>query len=154
MTYAVHVTVGQTDKQTDRQRLCSCHLVMSSLDKCLLSLPASVTWISEYVTNKVSLAPNGLNLGFFKISFSTFWLTEPKCTKTDLKKSHICPICDKSELVWRPLTSLLCDNCEIVVCGDMGHVHTNSEVWQTTWWQLNLSPGRVLCQCSGEMTSQ
>ena len=33
MTYAVHVTVGQTDKQTDRQRLCSCHLVMSSLDK-------------------------------------------------------------------------------------------------------------------------
>ena len=29
--------------------------------------------------------PNGTNLGHFKISFSTFWLGEPKCTETDLK---------------------------------------------------------------------
>ena len=36
------------------------------------------------------------NLGLFKISFSTFWLGEPKCTETDLKKfpdlSHLGPI--------------------------------------------------------------
>ena len=39
------------------------------------------------------IAPNGTNLGLFKISFSTFWLDEPKCTKTDLKKCQICPRC-------------------------------------------------------------
>ena len=37
--------------------------------------------------NWVRLAPNGTNLGLFKISFSTFWLGEPKCTETDLKIS-------------------------------------------------------------------
>ena len=31
----------------------------------------------------VILAPNGTNLGLFKISSSTFWLGEPKCTETD-----------------------------------------------------------------------
>ena len=36
--------------------------------------------------------PNGTNVGLFKISFSTFWLGDPKCTETDLKKSQICPI--------------------------------------------------------------
>ena len=30
------------------------------------------------------LAPNMTNLGLFKISFSTLWLTEPKCAETDL----------------------------------------------------------------------
>ena len=35
------------------------------------------------------LAPNGTNLRLFKISFSTFWLTKPKCTETDLKKPQI-----------------------------------------------------------------
>ena len=29
------------------------------------------------------------NLRLFKISFSTFWLGEPKCTETDLKKSQM-----------------------------------------------------------------
>ena len=43
------------------------------------------------------LAPNGTNLGLFKISFSTFWRLAPKCTETDLKKSQICPIWDQSE---------------------------------------------------------
>ena len=43
-----------------------------------------------WVQNQVILAPNGTNLGLFKISFSTFWLGEPKCTETDLKKSQIC----------------------------------------------------------------
>ena len=43
-------------------------------------------------SNWVRLAPNGTNLGLFKISFSTFWLAEPKCTERDLKKSQICPI--------------------------------------------------------------
>ena len=32
----------------------------------------------------------GTNLGLFKISFSTFWLAEPKCTETDLKPTQIC----------------------------------------------------------------
>ena len=34
----------------------------------------------------VRLERNGTNLGLFKISFSTFWRTAPKCTETDLKK--------------------------------------------------------------------
>ena len=38
----------------------------------------------------VRFGPNATNLGLFKISFSTVWLAEPKCTETDLKK------CDKS----------------------------------------------------------
>ena len=33
--------------------------------------------------NWVRLAPNGINLGLFKISLSTFWLGEPKCTETE-----------------------------------------------------------------------
>ena len=52
--------------------------------------PADVSLDSKVVR----LAPNGINVGLFKISFSTFWLTEPKCTETDLKKSQICPIWD------------------------------------------------------------
>ena len=36
----------------------------------------------------VRLAPNEINLGILKISFSTFWIGEPKCTETDLKKSY------------------------------------------------------------------
>ena len=47
--------------------------------------------------NCVRLAPNETNLGLFKISFSTFWLSEPKCTETDLKKSQICLIWGQSE---------------------------------------------------------
>ena len=59
-----------------------------------------------WLQNWVRLAPNGTNVGLFKISFSTFWLTEPKCTETDLKKSQICPIWDQSDLIWMPnLTS-------------------------------------------------
>ena len=42
--------------------------------------------------NWVRLSPNWINLGLLKISFSTFWLAEPKCTETDFKKSQICPI--------------------------------------------------------------
>ena len=42
--------------------------------------------VSGLLPNWVRLAPNGTNLGLFKISFSTF------CTETDLKKSQICPI--------------------------------------------------------------
>ena len=52
--------------------------------------------------NWVRLAPNGINLGLFKISFSTFWLGEPKCTETDLKKSQICPIRGQSDPIWMP----------------------------------------------------
>ena len=50
--------------------------------------------------NRVTLAPNGTNLGLLKISFSTFWLGEPKRTETDLKKSKICPILGQYDPVW------------------------------------------------------
>ena len=40
------------------------------------------------------------NQGLLKISFSTFWLGDPKCTETDLKKSLICPIWGQSEPIW------------------------------------------------------
>ena len=50
------------------------------------------TGMAGVAQNRVSLAPNGPNMGLFKISFSTFWLAKPKGTETDLKKSHICPI--------------------------------------------------------------
>ena len=52
--------------------------------------------------NLVRLAPNATNLGLFKISFSTFWRTAPKCTETDLKKSQICPIWGQSDLILLP----------------------------------------------------
>ena len=51
-----------------------------------------------------------INLGPFKISFSIFWLREPKYrpTQTDLKKSQICPIWGQSDPIWMPnLTSML-----------------------------------------------
>ena len=55
--------------------------------------------------NWVGLAPNGTNLALLKISFSTFWLGEPKCTETDHKKvpdlSHLVPI--------RPKLDAKCD---------------------------------------------
>ena len=36
-----------------------------------------------------------------------FWIGEPTCTETDLKKSHICPIWGQSDPIWMPnLTSL------------------------------------------------
>ena len=52
--------------------------------------------------NWVTLASNGINVGLFKISFSTFWIAEPKCTETDLKKSQICPIWGQSDPIWMP----------------------------------------------------
>ena len=55
-------------------------------------------------------------LEVFKISVSTFWLGEPKCTETDLKKSQICPILDQSDPIWMPnVTSL---GWGLVFCGD------------------------------------
>ena len=56
----------------------------------------------------VRLAPNGTNLGLFKISFSTFSLAKPKCTETDLKKSQIFPIWGQSDLIWMPYFTSLC----------------------------------------------
>ena len=53
-------------------------------------------------------APNWTNMGFFRSYFSTFWLGEPKCTETDLKKSQICPIWGQSDPIWIPnLTPLI-----------------------------------------------
>ena len=46
--------------------------------------------------NWVRLAPNGTNLGFLQIRFSTFWRGALKCTESDLKKipdlSHLASI--------------------------------------------------------------
>ena len=39
----------------------------------------------------VTLALNETNVRPLKISFSIFWLNQPKSTETDLKKSQICP---------------------------------------------------------------
>ena len=50
-----------------------------------------VSGMSNWHPNRVRLAPNGTNLGVFKISFSTFWLAEPKCTETDLKNFKFVP---------------------------------------------------------------
>ena len=44
--------------------------------------------LSSNSLNQIRWTPNGTNLRLFKISFSTFWLAEPKCSETDLKK---CP---------------------------------------------------------------
>ena len=38
------------------------------------------------ILDQIRLASKGTHLGLFKISFITFWLTEPKCTETNLKK--------------------------------------------------------------------
>ena len=70
-----------------------------------------VNWLGVYLScgdqgcqiwhrNWVRLAPNGTNLGLFKISFSTFWRVAPKCTETDLTKSQISPIWGQSDLIW------------------------------------------------------
>ena len=48
-------------------------------------------------SNCVRFVSNRTTLGLFKISFSTFWLIEPKCIETDLKKSQICPIWGQSD---------------------------------------------------------
>ena len=36
------------------------------------------------------------------IIYRTFWLGEPKCTETDLKKSQICPSWGQSDPIWMP----------------------------------------------------
>ena len=47
----------------------------------------------KFAKNWVRLVPNWTNLGIFQIRFSTFCLTESKCTESDLKNSRIiCPI--------------------------------------------------------------
>ena len=57
-----------------------------SITKVLLILSLFRVSIRDVRVGKnwVRLAPNGTNLGLFKISFSTFWLAETKCTETDL----------------------------------------------------------------------
>ena len=52
--------------------------------------------MSDLGQNWTRLTLNGTNLGLFKIIFSTFWLGEPKCTETDLKKSR--PKCTETDL--------------------------------------------------------
>ena len=67
------------------------HLIESTacffFKKNYLLASTSVLGMSGRVGNTFGeIAPNGINLGLFKISFSTFWLDEPKCTESDLKK--------------------------------------------------------------------
>ena len=72
--------------------------------------------MSVLAQNWVRLALNRTNLGLLKISFSTFWLGEPKCTETDLKKSQICPNWALFDPIWMPnLTSP-------VVTGRLAHL--------------------------------
>ena len=74
----------------------------------LVKLLPSFTRGVKFDIHLCQIAPNGKNLGLFKISFSTFWLAEPKCRKTDLIKSQIFPIWGQSDPIWmRNLTSLI-----------------------------------------------
>ena len=59
------------------------------------------TGMSNLASILCQIGPKVTNLGVFKISFSTFWLGEPKCTGTDLKKSQICPIWAQYDSIWR-----------------------------------------------------
>ena len=49
--------------------------------------------------NGVRLAPNGTNLGLFKISFSTFWFVL-RSVSVHFKKSQIYPIWGQSDPIW------------------------------------------------------
>ena len=49
----------------------------------------SATVSPDFGAKSLRLSQNGTKLGLFQIRFSTFWLGEPKCTKSDLKKSRI-----------------------------------------------------------------
>ena len=69
------------------------------------------------------------------ISFSTFWLREPKCTETDLKKSQICPIWRNSDPIWiSNLTSL----------------------WASDWPLIDVTGGRQISSnlCDGLLRSR
>ena len=64
--------------------------------------------MAEYIRlapNWVTLAPNRTNLGLLNILniiINTFWLGEPKCTETDLKKFQIGPIWGQSDPMLMP----------------------------------------------------
>ena len=77
-------------------------LILNTSSLKLIPFAANLTQFGCQICHPkwVRLAPNGTNLGLFKISFSTFWLAEPKCTETDLKKSQICRICGQSDPIW------------------------------------------------------
>ena len=82
----------------------------------------------------VKLAKNGRNPGFFQIRFSTFWLGEPKCTESGLKKiqdlSKLGPIWPSLGLTlttqtWPPV----CLTCVFDLC-----VYVCMCVWGCFWW--------------------
>ena len=73
------------------------------------------------------LAPDGTNLGLFSQDFSTFWHTEPKKLKSDLRKCQICL------LLW-------------------GQSEPNLTPWNQPWthdersvFYLTITPGNRLC---------
>ena len=88
MIEILHVTFGCISSQTDNPA--------SNKTGQTVMVPRG-TGMSGSALNLVRLAPDGTNVGLFKISFSTFWLGEPKCTDTDLKQSQICPIWSQSD---------------------------------------------------------
>ena len=58
-----------------------------SIAHTMLEVIAAV--LPDLIQKYVRLATNETYLGLFQIRFSTFWLGEPKCTASDLKKSRI-----------------------------------------------------------------
>ena len=57
--------------------------------------------LPDFGPNWFRLAPNWTNLGLFKISLSTIWLGEAKCTKSDLKKiPGFVPFCGNLTHIW------------------------------------------------------
>ena len=64
-------------------------MLTADMENTIKDVPLAPNW--------VRLAPNGTILGLSRIDFSTFWLGEPKCTETDLKKSHICRVWGQSD---------------------------------------------------------
>ena len=61
--------------------------LMSFKPDATQNYPTCNTEMSDLVSALARLASNGTNVGLFKIRFG-----EPKCIKSDLKKSQICPM--------------------------------------------------------------
>ena len=85
MILPLEVPVGQTKQASFPAGLphYSLQLSLSSLGDST-AVTVSRLRVSGWAPNWARFSPNGTNLGLFKISFSTFWLGEPKCTETNL----------------------------------------------------------------------
>ena len=80
------------------------------------------TWsleISGLAPKLIRLVPKGTNLGLFKISFSTYWLAEPKCTKLIFKSPRLIPLGANLTLFAAHLV-----------------IHAKSLILVTLWWHV------------------